>query len=166
MKGLVLWRSGWVIVLSMAVAVALNGIATMLPGARTPTAEATVAAGKNDDGKDKKDKKNQDSDDADRKLNGQVLEIDTLKDPPELVLGTVDGQTVIRVLKTDEIAINGVRLGDYVEADGEKISEQLFEASQLSVSERYKAPSDDGTDTDKKDKSDKNDEKEKKDKKK
>ena len=49
------------------------------------------------------------------------------------------GQTVVRVLKTDEIAKNGIHLGDYVQADGEKIHEQLFEATMLSVSSRYTA---------------------------
>jgi hypothetical protein len=50
----------------------------------------------------------------------------------------VDGLTVIRSLKTDEIAINGVRLGDYIQARGEKQSEVLFDATELSVSERFK----------------------------
>lgn len=75
-----------------------------------------------------------------------MLEIDTLKDPPELVVGSVDGQTVVRVLKTDEIAINGVRLGDYLEIKGEKQSEVLFDATQLSVSERFKGDSGNGND--------------------
>ncbi len=50
--------------------------------------------------------------------------------------------------KTDEIAINGVRLGDHIQAKGEKQSEVLFDATELSVSEHY---SDAATD-DKKDK--------------
>lgn len=162
MKRPMLWRSGRVLGLSMAVAVALTGIAAVLPGTHTPTAEATVAQAKNDEKGEKKEKKSQGSDDADHVLNGQVLDINTLKDPPELVVGTVDGESVIRVLKTDEIAMNGVRIGDYVEVNGEKISEQLFEATQVTVSERFKAPSDDSGKTDK---SDKSDEKEKKDKK-
>ncbi|MCC7369180.1 MAG: hypothetical protein IT306_12195 [Chloroflexi bacterium] len=118
----------------------------IVPAAFSPSAisvvEAAPAQGKD---RDNKDRKNQGSDDdEDHTLNGQVLEIDTLKDPPELVLGSVDGLTVIRVLKTDEIAINGVRLGDYIQAKGEKQSEVLFEATELSVSEHYTAPSDDG----------------------
>ena len=60
----------------------------------------------------------------------------------------MDGQTVIRVLKTDEIARNGVRLGDFIEANGEKLHEQLFEATQLSVSEHFSVLS---TDNDNKD---------------
>jgi hypothetical protein len=111
------------------------GLPCMLAIGGASVAEATVAQEKDHD---KKPSKNRGSDDdEDHVLNGQVLEFDTLKDPPELVIGSVDGQTVIRVLKTDEIAMNGVRLGDYIEAKGEKQSEVLFEATQLSVAERY-----------------------------
>ena len=75
--------------------------------------------------------------DEDHVLRGQVLEIDTLKDPPQLLLATTDGSSVVKVLKTDEIAINGVRLGDHIEVNGEKIHELLFEATEISVAERY-----------------------------
>lgn len=37
-----------------------------------------------------------------------------------------------------EIAISGVGIGDYVELNGEKLNEQLFEATQISVTERFK----------------------------
>ena len=132
-----LGRLGRALSFGAVFAVAL-GLPGMLASNGAPVAEATVAQGRDrDDGK--KSTKNQGSDDdEDHVLNAQVLEINTLKDPPELVVGSVDGQTVIRVLKTDEIAINGVRLGDYVEARGEKQSEVLFDATQLSVSERFK----------------------------
>jgi hypothetical protein len=107
-------------------------------------AEATVLQEKDKDKDKKDDKKSQGSDDdEDHVLNGQVLEINTLKDPPELIVGSVDGQTVIRVLKTDEIALNGVRIGDYIEAKGEKQHEQLFEATELSVSAHFTAPTED-----------------------
>ena len=44
------------------------------------------------------------------------------------------------MLKTDEIAINGVGVGDYVELTGEKINELLFEATEISVGERFAGP--------------------------
>ena len=72
--------------------------------------------------------------------DGQV-DIDTLSDPPQLIVGSIDGLTVVRVLKTDEIARNDVHLGDYIEAAGNKVNEQLFDADQISVSERYAAAS-------------------------
>jgi hypothetical protein len=87
--------------------------------------------------KEKEKERREKEENEDRVLNGQVLEIDTLKNPPEIVVGSVDGLTVVKVVKTDEITKNAVHLGDYIQADGEKISEQLFEATQLSVSSRY-----------------------------
>ena len=137
-----LWRLGRALLLGAAIIAATSALAATLPtaGAGVSVAEATVA--QKDDNKDKdKNKNHSGDDDADHVLNGQVLEIDTLKDPPELVVGSVDGQTVVRVLKTDEIAMNAVRLGDYIEAKGEKQSEVLFDATQLSVSERYQGES-------------------------
>lgn len=90
---------------------------------------------------DKKEKKNKDDDRGeDFVLNGQVLEIDTRKDPLELVVGTVDGRATVRVLKTDEIAINGVGVGDYVELTGDKVNELLFEATEISVGQRFAGP--------------------------
>ena len=101
-----------------------------VPGAAVRVAAATVAQSSEKDNKEKnKDKEQSEDSDQDHVLNGQVLEINTLKDPPELMVGSVDGLTVIRVLKTDEIALNGVRLGDYIEAIGEKQNEQLFDAN-------------------------------------
>ena len=110
----------------------------LLPMNQYATVEASVASDKDDDkDKDAEKEKQEKAENEDRVLNGQVLEIDTLKNPPELIVGSVDGQTVVRVLKTDEIALNGIHLGDYIEADGEKVHEQLFEATQLGVSSRY-----------------------------
>jgi hypothetical protein len=118
-------------------------VGVLAPLTVTPDAQASVLAEKKDE-KPKKDQKNKKSQDDDRGddfvLNGQVLEIDTHKDPPEMVVGTVDGRATVRVLKTDEIAMNGVGVGDYVELTGEKINEQLFEATQISVGQRFAGP--------------------------
>ena len=56
------------------------------------------------------------------------------------------------MLKTDEIAINDVHLGDHVALDGEKVHGQLFEAQQHTVSERYTELSTNSDNTDKHDK--------------
>jgi hypothetical protein len=113
------------------------GVLTLSSGLMPPLAEASVAADRKDEGKEKKESKKHDDDKGeDFVLNGQVLEINTQKDPPEMVVGTVDGPARVRVLKTDEIARNGVAVGDSVELTGEKINEQLFEATEISVSER------------------------------
>ena len=119
-------------------AVATVAIGAMLPGAGVPVVGASAAHEKDKD--KEKDKKERRRDDDDRVAEGQVLAIDTSADPPELLVGTGDGEMVVRMLKTDEIAITGVSVGDYVRLEGEKIHELLFEAQQLDVSERYSEP--------------------------
>lgn len=69
----------------------------------------------------------------DHELEGQVLEINTLKSPPEMVLATIDGKSRVIMYKTDEIARNAVRLGDYITVIGEKQSEVLFEGNTMRV---------------------------------
>jgi ribosomal protein L12E/L44/L45/RPP1/RPP2 len=128
----------------LAVAVIVSTVVgSVVPWTAAPVAQAGVLAGKNDDKekKEKNDKKNKDDDRGDDYvLNGQVLEIDTQKDPPEMIVGTVDGSATVRVVKTDEIAVNGVHVGDYVELTGEKINELLFEATEISVGQRFGGP--------------------------
>lgn len=85
--------------------------------------------GKKEDAKTDKQRSERD----DRQTTGQVLEIDTLKSPPEMIIANGDGLVVVKCLKTDIIALNGVRLGDHVTVLGEKISEVLFEAQDMSV---------------------------------
>ncbi len=69
----------------------------------------------------------------DHELRGQVLEINTLKDPPELKVANVDGIATVRLLTTDLVEKNGLRTGDHVTLVGEKISEVAFDAQELSV---------------------------------
>lgn len=69
----------------------------------------------------------------DRQISGQVLEINSLLETPEMVVANVDGKVKVRMLTTDLIAKNGVRLGDHVTLIGEKISEVEFEAQEMSV---------------------------------
>jgi hypothetical protein len=139
-------REGWSVAKEvsrlLAVAVIVSTVVgSVVPWTAAPVAQAGVLAGKNDDKKEKNDKKNKDDDRGDDYvLNGQVLAIDERKDPPEMVVGTVDGEATVRVLKTDEIAMNGVHVGDYVELTGEKVNELLFEATEISVGERFTGP--------------------------
>ena len=124
--------------LSGIVIFAGSWLTSMPPISQPSIVQASVSSNEDRDKDKNKDKQNnRDDHNEDHVLNGQVLEVDTDKDPPELVLGSLDGRTVVRVLKTDEIAMNGVGVGDYVELNGEKVSERLFEATQISVSERY-----------------------------
>jgi ribosomal protein L9 len=137
------------VLLSVIVTFAAPPLLQLLPGSHQATVEATVASDKDEErNKEKEKEKKEKAENQDRVMNGQVLEINSLKDPPELIVGSVDGQTVIRVLKTDEIVRNGVHLGDYIQANGEKISELLFEATELSVSARYGADISDNDNSD------------------
>ena len=68
-----------------------------------------------------------------RQVSGQVLEINSLADPPRMVVANMDGKIDVRMLTKDLIAKNGVRLGDHVTLIGEKISEVEFEAQEMSV---------------------------------
>jgi hypothetical protein len=141
-------RDGWsaakeVSRLLLIAVIVSAAVGVLAPFTVTSPVQASVLADKKDE-KEKKDQKNKKNQDDDRGedfvLNGQVLEIDTSKNPPELVVGTVDGRAVVRVLKTDEIAVNGVGVGDYVELTGEKVNELLFEATQISVGQRFAGP--------------------------
>ena len=69
----------------------------------------------------------------DHQITGQVLEINSLLDPPEMVVANVDGKVKVRMLTTDLIAKNSVRLGDHVTLVGEKISEVEFECQEMAV---------------------------------
>ena len=100
-----------------------------------------LAADKNDkdDDKDHKGKREEErseqfrSERDDRQVSGQVLEIDTLKDPPEIWIANMDGVVHVRMLTKDLIDKNAVRLGDHVTVIGEKISEVAFDAQEMSV---------------------------------
>ena len=133
MERRLIWHAARMLAVGVALAAALSLLSGAFPGVDTPIAEAGVAQGKDDDKKDKKDRDRNQDDDEDHTLNGQVLEINADKDPPEMIVGTIDGEALVRVLKTDEIALNGVKVGDYVELNGEKLDELLFEATQISV---------------------------------
>ena len=131
------WRLARALTLVAAVAFTTASVGPMSTG-DVSVALADNKRDKDDKKDDKKSKKNVGHDqDEDHVLRGQVLEIDTLKDPPQLVMATMDGPSIVKVLKTDEIAINGVRLGDHIELNGEKISEVMFEATEISVAEHY-----------------------------
>jgi hypothetical protein len=148
MAGRELWRVVRGVLIVAVLIAASTGTAALLPGVDTPTVQADVAADKRDD-KDEKKRKQQHHDDDrgdDFVLNGQVLEVREEKDPPELIVGTVDGRALIRVIKTDEITRNGVGVGDFVELTGEKINELLFEATEISVHHRAERSDDDDDD--------------------
>ncbi len=143
------WRVVRGVLIGAMLIAASTGFAALLPEVGTSTVQASVAADKRDDKDEKKRKEKHQDDDRgeDFVLNGQVLEVREEKDPPELIVGTVDGRALVRVIKTDEVARNGVGVGDEVELIGEKINELLFEATEISIHHRAD-PSDDGDEDD------------------
>jgi hypothetical protein len=92
-----------------------------------------------DDDKDQKNRRSDESSESqrsardDRQTSGQVLEINTLKTPPEMWIANTDGVVHVRLLTTDLIEKNSVRLGDHVTVIGEKVSEVQFDCQEMSV---------------------------------
>ena len=56
----------------------------------------------------------------------------------EYKIASFDGEMIVRVMKTDEISLNGITLCDHIQMEGEKINEYLFEATKLEVEEKKK----------------------------
>jgi hypothetical protein len=126
------------LLLGLATASFVGSLTRAALTAGVPIALASVAASdkeeRNEDKKHGRDAADKGHDgDADHVARGQVIGINNLKDPPELTLAAIDGAMLVRVVKTDEIALNGLKLCDYVTLQGEKINEQLFDANQISV---------------------------------
>jgi hypothetical protein len=53
--------------------------------------------------------------------------------PPAVTIANRDGPVTVRLLQEAAKACGSIRVGDYLEADGEKVHEQLFEATDVSV---------------------------------
>ena len=120
------------LVLALALLLSAPGLDVILS---LPHASVAMA----DDKDNKKDNKNKgNDDDADHFARGQVISINTLSEPPELTLASFDGEMIVRVMKTDEISLNGITLCDHIQMEGEKINEYLFEATKLEVEEKKK----------------------------
>jgi hypothetical protein len=100
-----------------------------------------LAADKNDKDDDKSHKGKREEEQSeqfrsrrdDHQTSGQVMDINTLKDPPEMWIANTDGVVHVRMLTTDLIAKNAVRLGDFVTVIGEKVSEVKFDCQDMSV---------------------------------
>lgn len=62
---------------------------------------------------------------------GNVTEVHLDANPPYVVLGNRDGAVRINLLCGDQCPV--IRVGDYIEVDGEKQHEQLYDAEQVTV---------------------------------
>ena len=71
----------------------------------------------------------------DRRISGTIVAINTLVDPNEIMLGTLDGQVTVKMYGKDApflVKQSGVRVGEYVEVVGYKENESLFFADTIS----------------------------------
>jgi hypothetical protein len=67
----------------------------------------------------------------DEHVEGNVVEVHQDEDPPYVVIANVDGLVKVVLLCKDQCPT--VRVGDYLEADGQKEHEQLFYAEDVEV---------------------------------
>jgi hypothetical protein len=68
------------------------------------------------------------------RVEGNVMEVHADADPPYVVIANRDGLVKVVLLGKDAaIAADSIKVGDYLEADGEKQNELLFEAESVSV---------------------------------
>ena len=65
---------------------------------------------------------------------GNVTEVHLDASPPYVVLANRDGPVVVRLFRGSQCPV--IRVGDYIEVDGEKQHEQLFDAEQVTVTGR------------------------------
>ena len=132
------WR--WLLAIACALTVVLGALCleTVLAPSPASVAFAQETEKRGDKDEPKKNKNIGNDDDEDHFARGQVIGINTLAEPPELTLASFDGEMTVRVMKTDEISLNGIKLCDHIQMEGEKIHEFLFEATKLEVEEKKK----------------------------
>ena len=129
-----LWRLGQALLLIGMVAGMAAGLAGGPSAATAPVAIASVAA----------DNDNDDNDDDPNVLRGQVVSpapgtlpaIDRSASPPVMFIANIDGIVTVLVLDPSQLDTSGVQRGDHVRLDGQKISELLFEATDIEVTQR------------------------------
>ena len=117
------------------VAFAAVGLAGPRDAGVTPVALAGVAQNNGNDNND--DRTNDNSDE--RKLRGQVLEIWTPpageNRPPEILVATI-GENVWARVYNEQIARNGLNVGDHVRLQGEYGRFNVFDAYDIDVTDR------------------------------
>ena len=132
------WRWLRALVLALALTLGVSGLEAAVSSFSSSVAHAQESEkrGEKNDAKDNKNIGN--DDDEDHFARGQVIGINKLVEPPELTLAAMDGEMIVRVMKTDEIELNGIKLCYHIQMEGEKIHEYLFEATKLEVEEKKK----------------------------
>jgi hypothetical protein len=143
MDGRRFWRMGQTLLLVAVIAIVSAGLTSASSSAPVPVALASVAADNGNENND--DATNDDSED--RILRGQVVELYPNLNPPEMLVAQVGGNIWVRVLKTDEIARNAVKVGDHVRLQGE-YNRGIFETTEIEVTDRCCSRPNDNNDDD------------------
>ena len=146
MVALTFWRLAGALLLAVAL---LGGIVALPNGAATAglrTAEAAVAADRqnadddDDDESDNDDDNDDDDQDEERELDGQVVSpsagvpgVNRGAAPPEIYVATLDGVVKVVITRPAALDESGVQEGDHVRVDGERVYELLFMGSHIDV---------------------------------
>jgi hypothetical protein len=70
------------------------------------------------------------------RTSGEVLAINTLVEPNEIILGNIDGRVTVKMYGKESATLvksSGVRVRDYIEVVGYKENENLFWADTISA---------------------------------
>ena len=100
----------------------------------TSVAPVPVALAIDKDNDHRQNNSNED-DREDRNLEGQVIELYPDRNPPEMVAAQLGGNVTAQTLKTDEIALQCVKVGDYVHLSGQ-YDKGVFYSDAVDVTER------------------------------
>ena len=72
----------------------------------------------------------------DDSVEGDVLEVRCDQPWPSVTIANRDGEVEVRLIKEAQAACSSIHVGDYLEADGEKQTEQLFHADSVDIKRR------------------------------
>jgi hypothetical protein len=105
----------------------------------TPTPVPNAVTKADDDGDDDERRQRREHDQReqsghdDRATEGSVIETRCDAAWPSVVIANRDGDVEVRLVKDAVSACRSIQAGDYLEVDGEKQTEQLFDASDVTI---------------------------------
>ena len=156
MSGHGLWRLASALLLIAALLVGAFGLPGNRWGSGPPLPASVVVAGGDEDDEDDDDDDDEEDDNEDeREVNGQVVSplpgvpgVNLAAAPPELYVAELGGLVRVQVIRPGEIERTGVREGDHVSIDGQRLSD-VFLGSDIEVRTRCcPPPRDDDDDED------------------
>jgi hypothetical protein len=130
----------------IATALALPSLvgAPLMPSNAGQTARVALAAPAADNDSNGIETADSNDDSDERNIEGQVLELHSDTNPPEVLIGTL-GENVWARIYNDQLNRSGIEVGDYVHLQGEFGEHNIFDAYQVNVDSKY---GDNGNDND------------------